>query len=291
MMTRSSLRSRYGNSYCTVIDDQVITWKPLSIQEFFYYDDLSRDPELLPSVLEDEIFRKCVDKEYAKEIDKLSAGTISVVVQNIMEHSGPLSVDHFNAFLDEKRIQAKEPINHLVTLVIRAFPGYTPEQVYALPFDTFMLRIAQAESLLMLLNIVTEPIRLTNDAQEEQEPQPKQRKVPNELKAIFDQQQKKIDEAKQKAESKAKHGNKTINPLFEKARFDKIDMSFEQSPVLKKDIKHPLHKPVSDLDVDRVAQERAVGSEEKSEERATMVKDAQHLYKALMDKLPYYTKK
>jgi hypothetical protein len=286
MESRSSLRSKFGAGYFTVISDtQLVHWKPLSLEDFFYYEDLSKNPEIVSSVIEDEIFKKCVvDNEFIKHVDELAFGTISIVVQNIMEHSGPLSINHFNDFLDSKRLLAQEPIHHLVTLVVRAFPAYKPEDVYAMPFDTFMLRLAQAESLLTLLGIVTEPIKLISEQEEAAKPK-KQRPVPAELRAAWDKQQENLNKPKAPVKppqpTKDKHG----------VTFAPVDMSAEKSPLFNKNKKHPDYKELGDLNVERITTEQSVGSEEESAERAKMIKEAQKMHAALINKLEFYKPK
>jgi hypothetical protein len=284
--SKSSLRNKYGKGFLSIVDNHTIKWNPLSIEDFFYYEALSSDPQNLSIVLEDEIFKKCVtDKYYLDNINILPAGLVSAVVQNIMEHSGPLSIDHFNDLLNQKRQEATQPLNHLATLIIRAFPGYVPEDIYAMSFDTFMLRLAQAESLLMTLKIISEPISLV-DTTKQEEPKPKKNKLTKEqLQAILDKKNKPTEKPV------VSPNVKKDNSHWEPATWGKPNTSAEKSPIFNKDTKHPKYKNLGDLNRDRISQEQAAGSADESAERAKMVKDAQVLYKDLIAKLPFYNKK
>lgn len=197
-----TLRAKYGEGYCTVInEDTIIPWKPLSIGDYYKYDLLRRQDNVNSSILEDEIFTKCViDKNYIKDLDWLPAGIVNIVVQNILMYSGPGSIDEFNTYLDHNRQLANSYLHNLVPYIIRAFPCYTLEDVYEMPYDICMLRLAQAESFLLKIGVLKEPFYLTD----EQAPKPKKSKISAEdMKHIKDQwegQRKNLDKERIAAE-------------------------------------------------------------------------------------------
>lgn len=239
-----SLRSEKGEGYYTIIDDNiVIPWKPLSIGDFFRYEDLAGT--VAPSVLQDEIFCKCVtDKELVKDLNFLPAGTVDIVVQNILSCSGPGSIDEFNSFLDQNRQLAQIPIHFLIPLVLRAFPSYKLEEIYAMPYELFMLRLAQAEFLLMRMGVITEPVMLTDAANK-----PKKKGLsPEDMKRV-----------KEKWESQ----NKLESPIFEGSKL----------------------KVRKGMDDERLRDEQAVGTEEDNQLRAQMVKEAAMIYSKPLAKL------
>lgn len=201
-----SLRSKYGSGYCTVFDDDIIIhWTPLSIGDFIKYELLFKSNSLPIAIIEDEIFKKCVkDKEYIKDINFLPAGLISTVAQNIYDYSGPATIQEFNDFLDYNREQSDIPFHQMVTWIVRAFPSYKLEDIYSLEYETFMLRLAQAESLLMRLGIIKEPIYMQ---QPEEKPKAKPSKVgPEDMKRIkehWENERKNFDNERIFAESAA----------------------------------------------------------------------------------------
>lgn len=279
METRSSLRNKLKSGFCTVTDNHIIRWKPLSIEQYFYYDNISKTGEIVNAVLEDEIFQQCVtDPYYTSNINNLPFGIIGTVSQNIMEHSGPLSVQHFNDVLDQYRTTAQEPLHHLVTLIIRAFPAYKPEDCYAMDFDTFMMRVAQAESLLMMIGVIKEPLSLLD---ENAPPPKKQKHMPAELRAMWEAQQERVN--KKPPPKKSDEPSKGV-------KFDKAAADPDKSPIFTKDRKHPQYMPLGNLDSERVRTEQTVGTEEESAERAKMVKEAQRIYKDVMHKMEFYKK-
>lgn len=169
MTSIHDFREQYGDVYITEAPDGlVVPWRPLSIGEYFEYEIKFGQGIIAPAVLEDEIFRKCVaDEVIVNGLDRLKAGTVTTVVATIMQHSGPVSANDIENALESARHQANQVIHKMVTLICRAFPGYKPEDLYTLNYDTFMLRLAQAEDKLIQNGSLSEPLSLTNQAPEQ----------------------------------------------------------------------------------------------------------------------------
>ncbi len=288
MHTRSYLRDKYGEGYLSIIDnDLAISWRPLPIGEYINYESLLQNGEIHSSVLEDEIFQKCVtNKSILQNMDVLPAGTIPIVVQNIMEVSGPLSIQHFNDLLANCRVKAQEPLHHLVPLIIRAFPGYKPEDVYAMPFETFMFRLAQAESLLLQLGVIKEPIALLDPNEQSKRKRSVPSNIPGDLKAAWDRQYKADSALEKKPPESKKPKESSANPT-KGTEFKSVTIDSTTSPIFKTG-DPVIHKT---LNKDRVETEQAMNSEDDDGTRAKMILEAQQLYEPLISKLPYYTKK
>lgn len=216
-VTPSDLRERYGSVYITeTTDGQIIPWKPLSIGEWLQFREAFASGFYASSVLETEIFKKCVtDQLVVKTIDKQKVGTITTVVAQILFQSGPQNTNEFNAHLDHCRGIAQQPVHQIVSIICQVFAAYKPEEVYALDYETLMLRLAQAEERLFKMGLKTEPFRLL-DNNEEQEVQPKKRYDPNKLKEAFDNtrapdQSVRSNKSKQLDQIKPKHSEKIKN--------------------------------------------------------------------------------
>ncbi len=203
MSSIHNLRELYGDVYVSdTPDGLVIPWRPLSIGEYFEYENKFSIGVIAPSVLEDEIFRKCVaDKVIAENLDRLKAGTVTTVVANIMKESGPVSALEIEQALEVGRQRANQVIHKLVTLICRAFPGYKPDDLYALPFDVFMLRLAQAEDKLIAQGTLQEPISMIPREMAPAQPPVAEKKRP------------KVDLGKL-AQEYAKQGDKPIEAQF-----------------------------------------------------------------------------
>ena len=195
MITPTDLREIHGPVFVSeVADGTIIPWHPLSLGEFLEYQSLFATGFVDHSILENEIFAKCVtDPVLVNNIHIHKAGTVSAVAAAIMANSNIEDKDVFNTALDNSRRIAQHPIHQFVSLICRAFPGYTPDDIYAMDFATFLLRLAQAEEKLLMLGGISEPIRLeTPDDQrtmpaEPKSPEKKDYKIdPKKIKEAFD---------------------------------------------------------------------------------------------------------
>jgi hypothetical protein len=162
-------RGRYGSDiYITyLLDDLVIPWKLLTIEEYLSYEKQFNLGLIPTSVLEDEIFFKCVvDKAMVNRLDRYPAGVVSTIAQVIFIASGPQTIDELNTILDQSRGYSQHIIHQMVPVICQAFPAYKPEDVYSMTYETFMLRLAQAETRLLQQGIITEPIVFQSNQQQ-----------------------------------------------------------------------------------------------------------------------------
>lgn len=272
------IRKLYGNTFVTAFDDGfLVPWRPLTMGDYITYSQ-DRERGLIPSpCLEDEIFVKCVqDQSILRQKDFLKAGIVSTVVINIWQFSGPTSIDSFNNDLETARqilnFSETKAIHQLVQIITMAFP-YKPEEVYDMPYDLFMLRLAQSESKLLQLGLfLKEPIYLAPEKPEVPEkkaaPRPKV-----DAKKLWDEQQ----QPQQKP-------NKRPPPV----KLDEVkttgDKWWTKSPVLE------APNPVK-IDFAKEAREQmnfgASGHEKADIHVATaqMVNDAQKIYADLIGEL------
>ncbi len=209
-VTLTDLREIHGSVFVTETPDgMIVPWKPLSIGEFLEYDTQFRTGQTDASILENEIFKKCVtDNFLVTNLHLQKAGTISCVVKSIMINSGPHSIEELNYTLDHYRNVATQPMHQLVSVICRAFPGYTPDEIYSMDWQKFVFRVAQAENKLMSLGLMTDPIAIFPPGEEPQEEKRKPIVVdPKELKKAFDLQEtqpmsKRIQKAKEQGKKK-----------------------------------------------------------------------------------------
>ena len=188
--TISGLREEHGSCYITELSDgKLVPWNPLNIKDYIKYKQDFDRGLIAVSVIENEIFCQCVvDSFLVKNINKQKAGTISSVVKKIMEVSAAQNIHEFNYHLAAARQQTLEnPYHEMARIICVAFPAYKPEDVYELQYDTFMLRLAQAEKHLLTIGYLQEPVQLLSTTEEEQIEQTV-KPPPVDLKAAFDKQ-------------------------------------------------------------------------------------------------------
>tara|TARA_B100001765_G_C19495600_1_gene336376 strand:+ start:962 stop:1879 length:918 start_codon:yes stop_codon:yes gene_type:complete len=159
-MDLATLRRKYGTVFVTAIsENEIIPWKQLTVGEYLEYSTILESKQYARATIEDEIFQKCVvDDILVSRMDKFHAGTISSVVNDILKISGPESIAELNVALAVSRLKANQAIHETVALIAQAFPAYKLEDLYNLDYASFLLRLAQAESKLLMMGILEEPI-------------------------------------------------------------------------------------------------------------------------------------
>jgi len=230
-------RRHYGGVYTTSFEDGLIVpWKPLSLGDYIQYDVDIQRKFIPPSVIEDEIFRKCVlDPRIVEDIHTYRAGLVSTVVQTIWQFSGPTSGPSFQEDIEQTRLLmagGNSAILHQCSEIIAtAFP-YKPEEIYAMDYRTFLTRLVQAESKMLKVGLLKEPVSIT---QLDQEPQTKQapkfanlNKPDIDAKRLWEQQQPKPVVQKPKSEPKAAGGKWwKVSPILEAKKKHNVNFGAE----------------------------------------------------------------
>lgn len=174
-------REKHGsNVFVTQLPDGTeVPWKPLSIGDFIEYDNLIKSQQYPFAFIENEIFTRCVQSEtLVKQINVLPAGVVSAVAHTILLYSGPQTIDELSEAINLNRPIAGELLHMLSSYICQAFPAYKPEEVYALDYSTFVLRVAQAENKLLRTGGVSEPLTfISANSQTEKLEAPKESKV------------------------------------------------------------------------------------------------------------------
>lgn len=269
MPTLYEVRELYGGVYTTNFPDGlVVPWKPLSVGDFIKYSHDTLRGFIVVGQLEDEIFSKCVlDKKIISSIKKLKAGTVSIVVNHIWYYSGPTTPEGIEEDLSTSRGLLNLPqtriIHELVHFIGLAFP-YKPEEIYAMDYETLLMRTAQAESKLLQTGVIQESLHFIDLSNQEEVKDPKPPKQKN-----------KVD-----AKRLWEEANKTP-----KLRPDPIPDKKEKriSPILESPPKHNIK-----FDLESKEQDLMLTGHEKADnhiERAKMVKDAQVIYADVIKEL------
>lgn len=261
--------------FVTVFEDGLtIPWRSLSVGQYIkYVEDYERG--IIPlAILEDEIFQSCVvDDTVKRQMDSFKAGIVSTVVKNIWDFSGPQNTAEFKEDLDVSRqrlnSRSTRTLHYIVQVISMAFP-YKPEEVYDMPYDTFLLRLVQAEKKLLELGLISEELSFVDEAQKEEAP-PKKPKV--DAAALWKKHQEgELQEQKVASETGGKW--------------------WEVSPVLENRTRDNPHQELSrdlDLEIEKVECEQvALTGHERADlaaNRVKMVEDSLTIYKDLIEKL------
>ena len=147
----------------TFPNGQVVPFRLLSWGEFSTYQDLSLKNTIPAFLIEDTIFNQCVLDQYLIDtLVDLNAGVVSTVVSIIMQLSGLMEISTFNESIQLAR-GIVDSVNSQIEIVIcRAFPAYKPEDLRRMYWGDLLIRLAQAERILMSKNPpeLSEPIKL-----------------------------------------------------------------------------------------------------------------------------------
>ena len=144
-------------------DGTRIIFRLLDWHRFRVYYELLQKGTIPAAVLEDAIYRESVLKHSdIEDMSKLRAGVVSTVSMVVMMMSGPATQDLFNPTLELCRSQVDTLDSQILMIICRAFPAYKPEEIEALPWSTVLMRLAQAERILMSKNPpeLAEPISI-----------------------------------------------------------------------------------------------------------------------------------
>jgi hypothetical protein len=212
MESIANYRKRYGKNWLSTFPDidLQIPWRALTVQEFLDYDQMFRIGQYTDIEIEDEIFCLCVlEPVYVENIDRLQSGIVTSVVQHIMQLSGQIDPASLNNDLNYARAAVQDFMSSAVTLVCSVFPAYKPEDVFALPYETFMKRVAMAEKRLLELGVLQEPLTIYHAGQEQVKEAPKeQAEKPSDRK-----KRELIERRRAEMESKLADLNKESNNL------------------------------------------------------------------------------
>jgi len=214
------LREQHDSVFASVFPDgETIPWRPLTIGEFLDLQTRFALRAYPHAVLEDEAFKKCVlNQVFVDNMSKLPAGTVSAVAQAIMAHSGPSTLDDIEQRLVVCRHDATSVVHDMAALITQAFPAYTPDQVYAMDYDTFMTRLAQAERKLIQVGVLQQPISFT-DQQDQKRPRVEKLPPPEELERAWREQQPAAPQEEQTIIGQKDH----VEHLAALAGHDKVD--------------------------------------------------------------------
>lgn len=225
------LRETHGRCYVTRFDNDNLTvpWRPLSLQEYLNYNDDTQRGFFPAAHLEDEIFRRCcLDETLVNQLPHLKAGIVSTVVQCIWQVSGPVNAESLSNDLEFVRQKILSPdtqiLHQFVQLITMAFP-YKPEEVYAMDYETLLIRTAQAERKLLEMKAIDTPLQILKPEEPKKKLSPVKERIKQRLdaKRLWEQQQKTKPQAPQESAPGQQDKWWNISPALEvkdEQRFD-----------------------------------------------------------------------
>ena len=140
----SELKKKWVNIFLLETRDGPFIFRPLSRKEYLEILDLYN---VIGDMAEEEVLSRCV--LYPQEFDEdLRAGTISTVVDCIINISGFSDPEVFTGLLEENRKKMDLADSQMIILLLKAFPHLTLEKINNLDIQQLTYYLALAEQLL-----------------------------------------------------------------------------------------------------------------------------------------------
>lgn len=166
------LKEQVGdNLYCFNFPDGiVIPFRLLSLGEYNSCRTSLSIGVITAQDIYDSIYKTCVlNQAYREHIDDLKAGIPNLVAKVIYYMSGPNDISFMQQLLDVERNVAQTFESQMKATICRVFPGYTMNMLDDLKFPQLIKLFAEAESVLLQTQQITEPYKIV-DKNEEQKP-------------------------------------------------------------------------------------------------------------------------
>jgi hypothetical protein len=165
--------ARQGNRtfQITFPTGEVIPFRLLSWKDFETFWELSQKGTIPADILEDVIFRECcLDPVWHEKIYDARAGIVSTVVGLINQMSSPASPESFNNDIETARQLVDSMNSQVIMIICQAFPAYKPEEIMEMAWSDVLIRLAQAERILMkrVPPELTEPLRLLSPEEQKE---------------------------------------------------------------------------------------------------------------------------
>ena len=141
----AGLKKKWKNIFLIQTRDGEFIFRPLTRKE--YLDSIDMYP-LLGESTEDSLFEKCVLYPKVEDIESLHAGTITVVVDSIIDISGFSEPDVFMSLLESNRKTMELADSQMIVVLLKAFPHLTLESINNLDIQQLTYYLALAEQVL-----------------------------------------------------------------------------------------------------------------------------------------------
>lgn len=192
MKTPADLREQYGEVFVLELPDgQQVPFKLLQLKDYFSYSQSLDNGLIPPSIIENEIFQKCIlDEVLIANIHKQKAGTPTSIANTILQYSAPRSGEELNYFLNYNRHVVQNILYQIVNIICLGFNGYTPDDILSKDIHEIMLLLAMAERKLLETGMLSEPLDFSGDVQKQEDKKPKKPKIDvSKLKDLYEQTQ------------------------------------------------------------------------------------------------------
>lgn len=144
------LKKKYGNLYTVSVKNLDLVFRELTFREYdliLYHQELE---DFSYADIEDLVLEYAIVYPENFSLNRIPAGLVTSLAQNILELSGFFSVKIAKKILEEKRYQMTEVRSLMKAFVIATMSFYSPEQLDDMTFSELAEKVALAEKIIEL---------------------------------------------------------------------------------------------------------------------------------------------
>lgn len=174
----SELKNKYGPLFAFSIKGIDLLFRQLTFQE---YDEISSSQEsgyISSADAEDKILEKTLVYPDLKALDRVPAGAISSIAQEVIDGSGMYSARVAKSILEEKRDKYSSDVRTLMkAFVLATMPSYHPKDLDKMTFSQLAENVALAEKIIEVTQTMNglEPSQMKLDLIDPEEEMEKER--------------------------------------------------------------------------------------------------------------------
>ena len=142
------LKNKYGPVFTAEIKGLTIAFRELTFAEFDYIALLQESQEGSTVDSEDEIIRLSVVYPENFNIERLQAGVVSSLAQEILDASGFSNAKTAKAILDQKRAESTQVRSLMKAFVLATISTYKPEDLDQMTYSQLAERVALSERII-----------------------------------------------------------------------------------------------------------------------------------------------
>lgn len=144
----NSLTSRYGAIFSTQVKNQEIFFRELTFSEFDSIINIQNIEGGSSVDSEDMIIKTAVVYPKDLNVDRLPAGIVSSLSQEILDVSGFNNPKTAKKILEEKRYSANQVRGLMKAFVLSTIKSYTPEELDQMTYSQLADKVALSEKII-----------------------------------------------------------------------------------------------------------------------------------------------
>lgn len=143
-----NLKSSYGNLYSVKIRNIDVIFRELTFAEYKKISYLDASEGTTYADVEDYILENAIVYPENFDVNKIPAGNVSILANDILDISGFHSVKIAKNIMELKRHEANEVKNLMKAFVLATITSYSPEDLENMTFSQLAEKVALSEKII-----------------------------------------------------------------------------------------------------------------------------------------------